>query len=193
MIPERIGLFFGSFNPIHNGHMMLANYMVEFTDLHKLWFIVSPQNPLKEKKSLLQEHHRLDMVTKAIDDDPRFEVSDIEFRMPQPSYTIDTLTRLSERHPNTTFSLIVGMDSLENIHKWKNYEVLLQSYRLLVYPRSGFTGGDHLNHPSVQLVDAPEIEVSSSFIRRAVSVGKNISWFMPPKAHEYMTLMHFYE
>ncbi len=193
MIPERIGLFFGSFNPIHNGHMMLANYMVEFTDLQKLWFIVSPQNPLKEKKSLLQEHHRLDMVIKAIDDDPRFEVSDIEFRMPKPSYTIDTLTRLSERNPNTAFSLIVGMDSLENIHKWKNYEVLLQSYRLLVYPRSGFTGGDHLNHPSVQLVDAPKIEVSSSFIRRAVSVGKNIFWFMPPKAYEYMSSMHFYE
>ncbi|MBG0781568.1 MAG: nicotinate-nucleotide adenylyltransferase [Bacteroidales bacterium] len=193
MIRERIGLFFGSFNPIHNGHMMLANYMVEFTDLHKLWFIVSPQNPLKEKESLLQEHHRFDMVSKAIDNDPRFEVNDIEFRMPHPSYTIDTLTRLSERHPNIAFSLIVGMDSLENIHKWKNYEVLLQSYRLLVYPRNGFTGGNHINHPSVQLVDAPEIKVSSSFIRRAVSAGKNISWFMPPKAHEYMTLMHFYE
>ena len=193
MIPERVGLFFGSFNPIHIGHMMLANYMVEFTDLHKVWFVVSPHNPLKEKKSLLEDHHRLDMVFKAIDDDPRFEVSDIEFRMPQPSYTIDTLTRLSERHPNTAFSMICGMDSLESIHKWKNFEILLQNYRLLVYPRNGFTGGEHLQHPSVQLVDAPQIEISSSFIRRAVSVGKNISCFMPAKAFVYMTQMHFYE
>lgn len=190
---QRIGLFFGSFNPIHNGHLILANYMVEFTDLHELWFVVSPQNPLKEKKSLLEELHRYDMVVKAIDDDPRFRVSDIEFRMPKPSFTIDTLTRLSERHPTTEFSLICGMDNLESIQKWKNFEMLLNSYRLLVYPRKGYSGGEYANHPSVQYVDAPEIEISSSFIRRAVASGKNLSYFMPSKAFEYMTQMHFYE
>lgn len=189
----RVGLFFGSFNPVHMGHMMLANYMVEFTDLHELWFVVSPHNPLKEKKTLLADHHRLDLVYKAVDDDPRFRVSDIEFRMPQPSYTIDTMIRLSEKHSNHAFSLICGMDSLESLPKWKNYEQLLRDYRLLVYPRKGFTASKFTHHPSVQIVQAPEIEVSSSFIRHAVSVGKNMSYFMPPKAFTYMTEMHFYE
>ncbi len=193
MIKQRVGLFFGSFNPIHNGHLILANYMVEFTDLHELWFVVSPQNPLKEKKTLLEELHRFDLVVKAVDDDPRFRVSDIEFRMPKPSFTIDTLTRLSEKHPAIEFSLICGMDNLESIHKWKNFETLLDGYRLLVYPRKGYSGGEYANHPSVQYVEAPEIEISSSFIRRAVASGKNLSYFMPPKAFEYMTLMHFYE
>lgn len=190
---QRVGLFFGSFNPIHNGHLILANYMVEFTDLHELWFVVSPQNPLKEKKSLLEELHRYDMVVKAIDDDPRFRVSDIEFRMRKPSFTIDTLIRLSEKHPTIEFSLICGMDNLESIQKWKNFEMLLNSYRLLVYPRKDYSGGAYANHPSVQYVDAPEIEISSSFIRRAVASGKNISYFMPSKAFVYMTQMHFYE
>ncbi len=189
----RVGLFFGSFNPVHIGHMMLANYMVEFTDLNELWFVVSPHNPLKEKKTLLADHHRLDLVYQAVDDDPRFRVSDIEFRMPQPSYTIDTMIRLSEKHSNYEFSLICGMDSLESLHKWKNYEQLLRDYRLLVYPRKGFTASRFTHHPSVQVVQAPEIEVSSSFIRHAVSVGKNIQYFMPPKAFAYMTEMHFYE
>lgn len=193
MNPLRIGLFFGSFNPIHNGHMMLANYMVEFTNLHELWFIVSPHNPLKEKKTLLADHHRLDLVYKAVDDDPRFRVSDIEFRMPQPSYTIDTMTRLSEKHSTYEFSLICGMDSLESLPKWKNYELLLRDYHLLVYPRAGVTDSPFLKHPHVHLVDAPQIEVSSSFIRHAVAVGKDVQYFMPPKAFSYMTEMHFYE
>ncbi|MBU1369661.1 MAG: nicotinate-nucleotide adenylyltransferase [Bacteroidetes bacterium] len=193
MNKKRVGLFFGSFNPIHNGHMILANYIVEFTDLHELWFVVSPQNPLKEKKSLLDDHHRLDMVFKAVNDDPRFSVNDIEFRMPRPSFTIDTLTRLSERHPNTEFSLICGMDNLESMPKWKNYEMLLNTYRLLVYPRKGHDGGKYAQHPSVQHVNAPEIEISSSFIRRAVASGKNLSFFMPDGAFRYMTEMHFYE
>lgn len=193
MIKQRVGLFFGSFNPIHNGHLILANYMVEFTDIHELWFVVSPHNPLKEKKTLLKELHRYDLVTKAIDKDPRFQVCDIEFHMPKPSFTIDTLTRLSERNPTIDFSLICGMDNLESIHKWKNFEILLDSYRVLVYPRKGYSGGEFANHPSVQYVDAPEIEISSSFIRRAVASGKNLAYFMPPKAFEYMTLMHFYE
>jgi len=193
MLKQRVGLFFGSFNPIHNGHLILANYMIEYTDLNVLWFVVSPQNPLKEKKSLLEELHRFDMVEKAIDDDPRFRVSDIEFRMPKPSFTIDTLTRLSEKNPTIEFSVICGMDNLESIHKWKNFKILLDSYRFLVYPRKGFSGGEFASHPSVQYVDAPEIEISSSFIRRAVASGKNLSYFMPPKAFEYMTQMHFYE
>jgi len=193
MIHEKVGLFFGSFNPIHNGHMMLANYMAEFTDLQEVWFIVSPQNPLKDKKSLLADFHRLDLVYKAVDDYPKFKVSDIEFRLPKPSYTIDTLVRLSEKNPDKSFSVICGMDSLQSFQKWKNYDVILRDYRVLVYPRKGYSPGQFENHPSVQLVDAPEIEVSSSFLRHAVSVGKDVRFFIPPKAYQYIVDMHFYE
>ncbi|NOU45810.1 MAG: nicotinate-nucleotide adenylyltransferase [Bacteroidales bacterium] len=193
MIHEKVGLFFGSFNPIHNGHMMLANYMVEFTDLQEVWFIVSPQNPLKDKKSLLADFHRLDLVYKAVDDYPKFKVSDIEFRLPKPSYTIDTLVRLSEKNPDKSFSVICGMDSLQSFQKWKNYDVILRDYHVLVYPRKGYSPGQFENYPSVQLVDAPEIEVSSSFLRHAVSVGKDVRFFIPPKAYQYIVDMHFYE
>ncbi len=190
---EKIGLFFGSFNPIHNGHLMLANYLVEFTDLQEVWFVVSPHNPLKDKKSLLPDIDRLELVMKAVDDFPNFKVSDFEFRLPKPSYTIDTLARLTEKHPTKSFSVICGMDSLQSFHKWKNYEQILSNYRLLVYPRKGYSSEQFINHPSVQLVNAPEIEVSSSFIRHAISVGKDIRFFIPPKAWQHIVDMHFYE
>lgn len=189
----KIGLFFGSFNPIHNGHLMLANYLAEYGGLDEIWFVVSPQNPFKDKKSLLADRHRLYMVEMAIKDDERFQVCDIEFYMPQPSYTIDTLTRLQERHPNTDFYLICGMDNIESFKKWKNYEAILQYHHLMVYPRKGYSSNELVEHPSVTVVEAPEIEVSSTFIRNAIGEGKDVRYFVPKEVYKYIVDMHFYE
>lgn len=190
---EKVGLFFGSFNPIHNGHLMLANYLAEYGGLDEIWFVVSPQNPFKDKKSLLADRHRLYMVEMAIKDDERFQVCDIEFYMPQPSYTIDTLTRLQERHPNTDFYLICGMDNIESFKKWKNYEAILQYHHLMVYPRKGYSSNELVDHPSVTVVEAPEIEVSSTFIRNAIGEGKDVRYFVPKEVYQYIVDMHFYE
>lgn len=189
----KIGLFFGSFNPIHNGHLMLANYLAEYGGLDEIWFVVSPQNPFKDKKSLLADRHRLYMVEMAIKGDERFQVCDIEFYMPQPSYTIDTLTRLQERHPNTDFYLICGMDNIESFKKWKNYEAILQYHHLMVYPRKGYSSNELVEHPSVTVVEAPEIEVSSTFIRNAIGEGKDVRYFVPKEVYKYIVDMHFYE
>jgi len=189
----KIGLFFGSFNPIHNGHLMLANYLAEYGGLDEIWFVVSPQNPFKDKKSLLADRHRLYMVEMAIKGDERFQVCDIEFYMPQPSYTIDTLTRLQERHPNTDFYLICGMDNIESFKKWKNYEMILQYHHLMVYPRKGYSSNELVEHPSVTVVEAPEIEVSSTFIRNAIGEGKDVRYFVPKEVYKYIVDMHFYE
>ncbi|MBQ2498463.1 MAG: nicotinate-nucleotide adenylyltransferase [Bacteroidales bacterium] len=190
---EKVGLFFGSFNPIHNGHLMLANYLAEYGGLDEIWFVVSPQNPFKDKKSLLADRHRLYMVEMAINGDERFQVCDIEFYMPQPSYTIDTLTRLQERHPNTDFYLICGMDNIESFKKWKNYEAILQYHHLMVYPRKGYSSNELVEHPSVTVVEAPEIEVSSTFIRNAIGEGKDVRYFVPKEVYQYIVDMHFYE
>lgn len=190
---NKVGLFFGSFNPVHNGHLMLANYIVEYTDLDSIWFVVSPQNPFKDINSLLQDSHRLEMLRRAIGNDSRFEACDIEFDMPKPSYTIDTLRCLSSKYPNTDFYLICGMDNLVNFRKWKDYQSILDNYRLMVYPRKNYDGGDMLSHESVQIVDAPEIEISSTFIRNAVSEGKDIRYFMPEGSYKYMTDNNFYK
>ena len=190
---EKVGLFFGSFNPIHNGHLMLANYLAEYGGLDEIWFVVSPQNPFKDKKSLLADRHRLYMVEMAINGDERFQVCDIEFYMPQPSYTIDTLTRLQERHPNTDFYLICGMDNIESFKKWKNYEAILQYHHLMVYPRKGYSSNELVEHPSVTVVEAPEIEVSSTFIRNAIGEGKDVRYFVPKEVYKYIVDMHFYE
>ena len=193
MKKRQIGLFFGSFNPVHNGHLMLANYIVEYTDLDSIWFVVSPHNPLKEKDSLLEDSHRLDMLQMAIHNDERFEVCDIEFNMPKPSYTIDTLNRLSELHPDTEFHLICGMDNLESFKKWKNYQDILDNYHLMVYPRKNYDGGELSSHKSVQIIDAPEIEISSTFIRKAMTENKDLRHFMPEKSYNHMIDMKFYK
>ena len=190
---EKVGLFFGSFNPIHNGHLMLANYLAEYGGLDEIWFVVSPQNPFKDKKSLLADRHRLYMVEMAINGDERFQVCNIEFYMPQPSYTIDTLTRLQERNPNTDFYLICGMDNIESFKKWKNYEMILQYHHLMVYPRKGYSSNELVEHPSVTVVEAPEIEVSSTFIRNAIGEGKDVRYFVPKEVYKYIVDMHFYE
>ncbi|MBR4156575.1 MAG: nicotinate-nucleotide adenylyltransferase [Bacteroidales bacterium] len=193
MRKNKIGLFFGSFNPVHNGHLMIANYIVEYTDLDSVWFVVSPQNPFKDKKSLLDDHHRRDMLEMAVKNDERFEVCDIEFYMPKPSYTIDTLVRLSERYPNNEFFLICGMDNLASFKKWKNYQVILDNYHLLVYQRKNYDGGELLNHKSVHVIDAPLIEISSTFIRKAITEKKDVRYFMPEKSYKYMIDMNFYK
>lgn len=186
------GLFFGSFNPIHTGHLMIASWMAEYAGLEQVWFVVSPQNPLKEKSTLLAEHHRLYMVNLAIEDDRRFRSSNIEFKLPRPSYTIDTLTYLAEKHPGREFVLITGSDTLPTLPKWKNHEVLLSLYPLFVYPRPGTAPNPFDSHPSVRRFEAPLVTVSSSFIRQGIRDGKDMRYFLPEKVWKYIGEMGFY-
>jgi len=189
---NEVGLFFGSFNPIHLGHLMIANYLVEYSNLQEIWFVVSPHNPLKEKKSLLDDHHRLYMTELAVKGDERFMVTDIEFRMPKPSYTIDTLTLLSEKQPSFQFNIIMGSDGLPTFHKWKNFESIIRQYKRIVYPRPGIENIDLNAHENIELVNAPQMDISSSFIRKAIRDGKNISYFLPSAVYRYIDEMNFY-
>ena len=189
----KVGLFFGSFNPVHVGHMVLANYMLEFTNLEQIWFVVSPHNPLKQKSSLLDQNHRLQLVNIAIKNQAKFKASNIEFNLPQPSYTINTLTYLTEKYPNTKFALIMGSDNLENFHKWKNYEEILKRFELYVYPRPENDGGALKRHANVKLINAPLMGISSTMIRQAIREKKNVQFFVPEKVWEYIQEMHFYE
>ena len=190
---KKVGLFFGSFNPIHAGHMIIAGYMLNFTDLDDVWMVISPHNPLKEKKTLLADHHRYAMVQIAVEDNPRLRASNIEFKMPQPSYTIDTLVRLEEKHPDHRFVLIAGTDIFPSFHKWKNYEILLENYKFYIYRRPGFDAGVYENHPHVTIFDAPLMEISSSFIRQAIFDGRDIRYLVTEKVYQYIREMHFYE
>ena len=190
---KKTGLLFGSFNPIHVGHLMIAGYMSEFSDLDELWFVVSPLNPLKEKKTLLPDHHRLEMVNLAVEDDTRFRSSNIEFKLPKPSYTIHTLTYLQDKYPEREFVIISGTDIFPTFHKWKNWEQLLKFYKFYVYPRPGSQDHELTKHPSVKVFDAPMVEISASFIREAIRDGKNMSYFLPEKTYKYIQEMHFYE
>ncbi|MDA3953647.1 MAG: nicotinate (nicotinamide) nucleotide adenylyltransferase [Bacteroidales bacterium] len=187
-----IGLYFGSFNPIHIGHLAIANYLVEYSDLDEIWLIVSPQNPLKKKSSLLNEFDRFEMVELAVKDDLRIKPNDIEFNLPKPSYTIDTLTYLSEKNPKLNFNLIVGADSLQSFHKWKNYEEILKQYKLYVYPRPNCDLNVFKDHKNVCLINAPLIEVSSSFIREAIKKKKDIRYFLPAEVYKHIDKMNFY-
>lgn len=189
----KVGLFFGSFNPVHIGHMALANYLLEFTDLERIWFVVSPHNPLKEKKTLLADHHRLELVRLAIGDHSKMKASNIEFKLPQPSYTTNTLAHLSEKYPQHAFSLIMGSDNLESLHKWKNYEVILQHYSILVYPRPGHDGGKFKAHPSVKMTEAPLMEISSTFLREGIRNKKDLRFFFPEATWNYLREMNFYK
>ena len=188
----KIGLFFGSFNPMHMGHKIIASYLVEFSDLEKVLFIVSPQNPLKQKKTLLDQNHRLQIIRAEVEDNPKLAVSDVEFSMPQPSYTIDTLVRLKEEHPEHEYALIMGADNLQNFHKWKNFEQILEDYSIYVYPRHGYeVEGSHEN---IHLIEGvPQMEISASFIRNSIKQGKDISYLMTEKAWEYTDEMNFYK
>lgn len=190
----KVGLYFGSYNPIHVGHMAIANYMVEFTDIDQLWFVVSPQNPHKAQENLLDDYHRLELVNRAIEGDSRFRTSNIEFGLPKPNYTIDTLTYLQEKFPNHRFSIIMGSDNLESFHKWKNSKVILENYGIIVYPRPGFDESKTIQHPNITIAqNTPLMEISSSFIRESIKAGKDLRHFMPHKAWEYLDEMNFYK
>ena len=193
MIKLKIGLYFGSFNPIHNGHLAIANYMLEFTDLEQIWFIVSPQNPLKKKKSLLADYHRYELVNLAIGDSVDYKASNVEFNLPQPSRTIDTLAYLFDKYPDKQFTLLMGADNLLNFKKWKNYQEILNHYQIYVYPRPEVQQTDFDNHPSVKRIEAPLMEISSSFIRQAIKDKKDIRFFLPETVWNYIKEMHFYE
>ncbi len=195
----KTGLYFGSFNPVHIGHMAIANYIFEFSELDEIWFVVSPQNPLKKKSSLLADHHRLHLTEIAIGDDHRFRVSDIESKLPKPSYTIDTLAYLREQHPTRQFALIMGSDNLSTIDKWKNAELLIDSYKIIVYPRlnkgkePGQSVKSMLKSADIDVVEAPLIDISGTFIRTAIKDKKDIRHFLPPGVWQYIKDMHFYE
>jgi nicotinate-nucleotide adenylyltransferase len=193
---KKIGLFFGSFNPIHIGHLILANYILENSDMNELWFVVSPQNPFKEKKSLLNDHNRLDMVELAIKNYPDMRASNVEFSLPTPSYTIDTLTYLKEKHPDYSFSLIMGEDNLGSLHKWKNSDLLIKDHHIIVYPRV-FEGdkksSKYTDHENISLIKAPVIELSATEIRNMIQQGKNVRPMLPPEVFEYLDGSSFYK
>jgi nicotinate-nucleotide adenylyltransferase len=189
----KIGLFFGSFNPVHSGHMVIAQYMAEFTDLEQVWLVVSPQNPLKPKATLLSDVHRLALVRHAVGYYRKLKASNIEFKLPQPSYTVVTLAHLKEKYPQHMFALILGSDNLETFHKWKNYEQILAENELYVYPRKDSTGGSLLHHKNVKVVDAPLMEISASFIRNAIKEKKDVHYMMPEAVWNYIKEMNFYK
>ncbi|MES2565623.1 MAG: nicotinate (nicotinamide) nucleotide adenylyltransferase [Bacteroidota bacterium] len=188
-----IGLFFGSFNPIHVGHMVMANYMLSFTDLEQVWLVVSPHNPLKEKSSLLDQNQRLHMVNLAIGDHPDLKSSNIEFGLSQPSYTVNTLAHLKEKYPQHIFSLIMGEDNLQSFTKWKNYEEILKNHFIYVYPRAGSEVEELKNHSNVVMTNAPIMEISSTMIRQSIKAKKDVSFFVPKTVWEYLDEMHFYK
>jgi nicotinate-nucleotide adenylyltransferase len=188
----KIGLFFGSFNPVHIGHLALANYIVEFGDIDKLWFVVSPQSPFKERRTLLDENHRYQLLLRAVEDDSRFEVSTIEFKLPKPTRTIDTLTYLAEKYPQHEFSLIIGADNVAGLIKWKNADILMSKYKFLIYPRQAYPL-DKIEINNFEIVDAPQFDISSSFIREAIKNGHDVRYFMPEASYKYLKEMHFFE
>ncbi len=190
---QKIGLFFGSFNPIHHGHLIIANQMVSNTDLDQIWFVISPCNPLKKKETLLDEYHRLAMVKIAIDDNPLFRASDIEFKLPQPSYTTHTLAYLADLHPTKEFRLIMGGDNLESIEKWKNYQFILDHYAIHVYPRPQACIDQWLTRENIHISEVPLMEISSSFIRKQILEGKSIRYITPDAVIKYIDEMHFYK
>ncbi|MDO8999543.1 MAG: nicotinate (nicotinamide) nucleotide adenylyltransferase [Bacteroidota bacterium] len=188
-----IGLFFGSFNPIHIGHLALANYMSSYTNMQQVWLVVSPHNPLKNKSQLLNQNDRLQLVNLALDFHPTIKASNFEFDLPQPSYTINTLARLKEKFPEHEFSLIMGQDNLQSFNKWKNYEEILKRHHIYVYPRPNCSPSDFDTHPNVHLTEAPMMDISSTFIRNAIKEKKDVQFFMHPKVWEEIDLMNYYK
>ncbi|MCL4106500.1 UNVERIFIED_CONTAM: hypothetical protein GTU68_030458 [Idotea baltica] len=182
----KIGLYFGSFNPVHVGHMIIANHIVQYTDMDQLWMVVSPHNPHKEKKTLAKDYDRLHLVTLAISDNPMIRASNIEFSLPKPSYTIDTLTYLKEKYSEHEFSLIMGGDNLGSFHKWKNYEIILENHDIYVYKRPSYELGELENHNRIHIVEAPMLDISSSFIRKSIKNGRSIQYLVPQSVFEYI-------
>jgi len=200
----KIGLYFGTYNPIHVGHLVIANYMVDYTNLDQVWLVVTPQNPHKNKASLLSDYHRLAIVRIALEGNNKLKASNIEFDLPKPSYTITTLTYIQEKYPEHTFSLIMGEDNLRTLHKWKNHEEIINNHQIFVYPRAlteqerkdQLTINSENNfesHKNVTLCDAPVMKVSSSFIRKAIKEKKDVQYLLTEPVYKYVTEMHFYE
>lgn len=191
----KIGLYFGTFNPIHIGHLIIANHMAEHSDLDQVWMVVTPHNPHKKKSTLLDDYHRLHMVHLATEDYTNIQPSDIEFKLPQPNYTVHTLAHLQEKYPKYEFSLIMGEDNLNSLHKWKNYEVILQNHNIYVYPRlnAGDMDDQFANHPKIHRIGAPVIELSSTFIRNSIKNNKNVVPMLPSKVWEYVEHNLFYK
>src|SRR6218665_918270 len=187
----QIGLFFGSFNPIHNGHLIIANTILQHTTLQEIWFVVSPQNPFKESKSLLPVHDRIELVNLAIADNPKFRVSDIEVNLPKPSYTIDTLTHLKQKFPQHIFSLIIGGDNLDGLENWKNADVLLRDYSFYVYNRTD-KNNPFPKNKNIHFLAFPLLDVSSTFLREEVKAGRSIQYFVPQKVWEEIEKYNLY-
>ena len=189
---KKIGLYFGTFNPVHIGHLVIANHMANYTDLDEVWFVVSPHNPFKSKNNLLDDYARLELVHRAVKDYDKLRVSDIEFGLTQPSFTINTLVHLGEKYPCKKFSLIMGGDNLNAFHKWKNFEMILENHELYVYPRLATPKGKLDQHEKVNLVGAPIMQISSSFIRKAIKEKKDVRAMLPSNVWEYIDEMNYY-
>ncbi len=192
---SNVGLYFGTFNPVHIGHLAIANYLVEHSNLDEIWMVVTPHNPHKKKKTLLDDYQRLHMVHLATEDYLKIKASNIEFGLPQPNYTVNTLAHLTEKFPEKSFTLIMGEDNLKSLHKWKNYEVILDDFQVIVYPRvsTGNIPAQFLNHPKITKIDAPIMEISSTMIRNAIHDGKDLRYFMHHKVQQYVEEMNFYK
>ncbi|MDC0338120.1 nicotinate (nicotinamide) nucleotide adenylyltransferase [Flavobacteriales bacterium] len=203
---KKVGLFFGTYNPIHVGHLVIANHLANYTELDEVWLVVSPQNPLKKKDSLLQDYHRLALVRVAIEDNPKLKASDIEFSLPKPSYTSNTLAHINEKYPDYSFALIMGEDNLRTFHKWKNYADILKNNQIYVYPRvlteqekevneiNVEVNNELRNHQNVIMCDdVPVMKISASFIRGAIKEKKDVSYLLTQSVFKYLTEMHFYE
>jgi nicotinate-nucleotide adenylyltransferase len=191
---KKVGLYFGSFNPIHVGHLIIANAMVEHTEMDEVWFVVSAQNPFKERKTLLPDYHRLAMVRQAIDDNYRLKACDVELHLPVPSYTVVTLASLEERYPDYQFCLIMGSDNLDNFDKWRNYQYILDHYQIYVYPRPNHPLGRWEECRNITVVkECPQLEISSSYIRKQIAEGKSVQYLLTESVFQYCSEMHFYE
>jgi len=193
MKKKKVGLFFGSFNPVHVGHLIIGNYMATQTDLDEVWLVVSPQNPLKKKSTLARDFDRLHLVRLAIEDCPNLKASNIEFDLPKPSYTIDTLTYLNEAHPDKDFVLIMGGDNLGTLHKWKNYEQILKYHQIYVYQRPNYELGDLATHPAIKIFEAPLMQISASYIRKCIREGHSIQYVVTQPVFEYIASSSMYK
>ncbi len=191
----KIGLYFGTFNPIHVGHLTIANHLAEHSDLNQVWFVVTPHSPFKKKSALLEDNHRYQMVDRATEDYPKLRASDIEFKLSQPNYTINTLTYLEEKYPDHEFCLIMGKDNLNSFHKWKNYELILERYQIYVYPRISKKEivTNFEEHEKIHFINAPIMELSSTFIRKSIKEGKDVRPMLPKNVWQYLDEMNFYK